>query len=134
MHLSLPYISQVSPLVDQLQEALQFGSTLSDRNREQQSSFFSPWSHDTPADLMQLQGRAVDSDVHGLDSSSSSDRFGLGSSQSSAGFALDDLVSKIVDEESNSSVFGLNNFRSASEEQPPAQSNSDVFSFNRFVF
>ena len=34
-----------------------------------------------------------------LDQSKSSDMFGLGSSTSSGGFALDDLVSKIVDDD-----------------------------------
>ena len=59
----------------------------------------------------------------------SSDKFGLNSSSSSAGFgALDDLVSKIL--EDDQSLFAYNGLTDNSHDTR-SRSSSDVFSFDR---
>ncbi len=63
--------------------------------------------------------------IQGLDKSSSSDRFGLNSSTSSTGLGgLDDLVSKIV-EDDDQSLFAYNGL------SDNVGSRSDVYSFDR---
>ncbi|KAK7485077.1 hypothetical protein BaRGS_00023716, partial [Batillaria attramentaria] len=65
----------------------------------------------------------------GCDKFTGADKFGLNSSCSSDKFStLDDMVSKIVDDESN--LFSLNSMGDYSAEDNQSQTTSDVFSFD----
>ena len=95
------------------------------------TNFYNPWSVDAIAtELSRMKAGGVDildqdnQPTSGLEKSTSSDKYGLNSSTSSGGFALDDLVTKILDDDP--ALFGFNKFgtensngRNGTMEQPP---------------
>ncbi|XP_074653544.1 uncharacterized protein LOC141907706 [Tubulanus polymorphus] len=90
------------------------------------STFYSPWSNTSPDHAsFGLENNTTTMDAHGLDRSHNSDSsFGLSLSASSDRFlALNDLVSKLVDDDQTPG-FGDRDDSSRS------RSNSDIFSFS----
>ena len=122
--------------VDQLQDALDsMGLTSIESSRaggaggEDPSPFYYPWNLEPPLDsTLSLSPGRGDFDS-GLDRSLNSDKFGLNSSTASSGFgALDDLVSKIL--EDDQSLFGSYNGLGDSSHDRRNGASHDMFNYD----